>query len=153
MYPPNTHKKVSWTHRLNSTGSRPFWILCSILMIRHEAGNCYNCAINGLSSTKLHRFVESTTLNTSIWQSEVKVIASRSKDKKRHAFSYIMSEIPKTSNQDLYPCLWKYNMGKLENMLIIYFGNIEYIIYRENVGRHLMVIKHVSDTGVCVVCQ
>ena len=31
MYHTQTHKKVSWTHRLNPTGSRPFWNSWSIL--------------------------------------------------------------------------------------------------------------------------
>ena len=34
MYHPQLHKKVSWGHRPNSTGSRTFWILWSFLAFR-----------------------------------------------------------------------------------------------------------------------
>ena len=34
MYHSKTHKKVSWTHRLNPTGSPPFWISWSFLTLR-----------------------------------------------------------------------------------------------------------------------
>ena len=37
MYHTQMHKKVSWTHRLNPTGSQPFWISWSFLVFsRHR---------------------------------------------------------------------------------------------------------------------